>query len=78
MGEYCNKIVLDLFHNKIRINIGDTDVSVAQPTERKSNGTADIVKLCRRDNYSACKELKPPFCVKDSLAPTRSKPSLRY
>ena len=80
-GENCKNICTNLFREHLHLNIGAKDISVAHRIGKKPNGQTDkrniIFKLCQRDVvpeiYSACKQLKPPFFINDSLTPTRSK-----
>ena len=80
-GENCKTIIRNLFREHLQLNLNETDVSTAHRIGRKQPGSVDkrniIMKLCRRDLvrdiYAACKNMKPPFFINDSLTPLRSK-----
>ena len=80
-GENCKNICTALFREHLRLNIDAKDISVAHRIGKKTTGQTEkrniIFKLCQRDVvpeiYNACKQLKPPFFINDSLTPTRSK-----
>ena len=80
-GENCSKIITQLIREKLRIQMKPDDISSAhrigrKPINQASDKRSIIIKLSRRDMkkdiLSACRQLKPPFFVNESLTPTRS------
>ena len=78
--ENCTTTVRDIVRNKLKINMGESDVSTAhrlgkKPNNQQPNRRSTIIKLCRRDQKSyilnACRQLKPNIFVNESLTPIR-------
>ena len=80
------KIVLDLFKDHLKLQLADTDISIAHrlPPPRKASESAQsahdrrniIIRFCRKDLigtiFKHCKQMTPPFYVNESLTPLRS------
>ena len=80
-GENCKQRALDLFKEKLRLDIQPSEISTAyrlgkKPSIQGPDKRKILVKLCRRDLkkdiINACKEMKPGFFVNESLTPTRN------
>ena len=80
-GENCSKIITQLIREKLRIQMKPDDITSAhrigrKPINQASDRRSIIIKLCRRDMkkdiLAACRQLRPPFYVNESLTPTRS------
>ena len=79
-NENCTKIVQDLLRD-VNLNVSESEISTAHRLGKNHiNGRPDrrsiIFKLCRRDMKKdimyACRQMKPPYYVNESLTPTRS------
>ena len=85
-AENTKKIVLDLFKDHLKLELADTDISIAHrlPPPRKASESSQsahdrrniIIRFCRKDLigtiFKHCKEMTPPFYVNESLTPLRS------
>ena len=85
-AENTKEIVLKLFKDHLKLNLVDTDISIAhrlQPprrTDASSQPPHDrrniIIRFCRKDLigtvFKHCKNMTPPFYVNESLTPVRT------
>ena len=79
--EKCSDIVRVLLRDQLRINLNQEDISTAhrigrKPGYQEADRRGIVFKLCRRDIkrdiMTACREMKPPFYINESLTPIRS------
>ena len=85
-AENTKDIVINLFKHHLKLNLKDTDISIAHRLQppRRATGSSEpthdrrniIVRFCRKDLigtiFKHCKNNPPPFYVNESLTPLRN------
>ena len=85
-AEDTKEIVIDLIKHHLKLNLKDTDISIAHRLQPPRRATASsepshdrrniIVRFCRKDLigtiFKHCKNNPPPFYINESLTPLRN------